>query len=255
MWGARDDVGTGSASPAGASTEVRANYIANRGGGELNLSGMPSKFRVARIGRRGNRRARSHEQGSVVAIVTVILAGLVGVAGLSALQVRKSLGVAAHDRARSQALYAAESGLASATAFLRLRVAQGAFWSAYVSPSNSSPQSPTDILGNNDAPGTGDNPFTTDTWYAVTILNNIDDPQFAAGSDGDGRLVIRSVGHSSGGARVVLEMMVAGETAAPADLLCVGYAQQGMSELGAGRNDCLSDINSGDSATYTPGVP
>ncbi|MBP6629501.1 MAG: hypothetical protein KBG28_06075 [Kofleriaceae bacterium] len=199
----------------------------------------------------------SRERGTVAATATIVLAGMVGVAGLSALQVRKSINVSAQQRSHTQALYAAESGVAAASAFLRRRIAQGANWGAYVSASNSSPVAPTDIVGNTDAPGTGENPFaaTQSASYDVTLLNNVDDPGFSAGTDSDGWLLLRSVGHGPDGARVVLEVMISGTTGAPAEAICVGYAQQGLTELGSGRNDCLADINSGDSATYTPGVP
>jgi Tfp pilus assembly protein PilX len=192
-----------------------------------------------------------------MAAALVVLLALVGVAGLSVLSVQRGLNVSGAARAQTQALMAAESGIAAGAAFLRTHIAQGTNWSAYVTPLNATPQSPALIVGNNALPGTGGNPFspTMEIWYEVTLYNNVKDPGFAAGTDDDGILIVRSVGHGPDGARVIIEVEVSATATGTADATCVGYAQQGMSELNSGRNDCLGTINSTDTATMDFGGP
>lgn len=210
-------------------------------------------------------RARVAERGSVLATSAVILAGLIGVAGLSVISVQRSMGVSGQQRGHSQALHAAEAGIATAATFLRTHLAQGSFWSAYTLPSCSTKEkdlgtcvgvAPPDLIGNGALPGAPDNPFdpSADAWYEVTLFNNSLDPKFALGKDGDQVLVIRSTGHGPDNARVVLEVEVQGTATQAADEMCGGYqGQQGMSELNSGRTDCGGGpIDSSDSATYTP---
>jgi hypothetical protein len=189
-----------------------------------------------------------------MAAAVVVLLALVGVAGLSVLSVQRGLNVSGAQRAQSQALMAAESGIAAAAAFMRTHIAQGTNWSAYCSPSNSSPQSPTLIVGNNALPGTSGNPFTStlEIWYEVTLYNNVQDPGFVGGTDDDAVMIVRSTGHGPDGARVILEVEITAVATGAADATCVGYAQQGLSELNSGRNDCLTSINSADTQNWTP---
>jgi hypothetical protein len=211
-------------------------------------------------------RARDPRRGSVLATSAVVLAGLIGVAGLSVLSVQRSLGVSGQQRGHAQALHAAEAGIASGATFLRKHLSLGSNWGAYVQV-NCSPKekdlgsctgvSPPDLVGNGALPGTPDNPFdpAANAWYEVVLLNNASDPKFALGGDGDAIIIMRSTGHGPDGARVVLEVEVGGTASKSADEQCVGYAQQGMSELNSGRNDCLGAINNADTATYTPTLP
>jgi Tfp pilus assembly protein PilX len=210
--------------------------------------------------------ARDPQRGSVLATSAVILAGLIGVAGLSVLSVQRSLGVSGQQRGHSQALHAAEAGVAAGATFLRKKLALGSNWGAYVQI-NCSPKekdlgtctgvTPSDLVGNGALPGDPNNPFdaTANAWYEVTLFNNASDPNFATGGDGDAIIIMRSTGHGPDGARVVLEVEVGGTASKAADEMCVGYAQQGMSELNSGRNDCLGIIDEGDTATYTPTLP
>jgi hypothetical protein len=214
-------------------------------------------------------RARERQRGSVLATSAVVLAGLIGVAGLSVLSVQRSMGITGQQRGHAQALHAAEAGVAAAATFLRTHLAQGSNWSAYTLP-NCSPKdkdlgsctgvAPSDLIGNGAVPGSADNPFdpAAGAWYEVTLLNNALDPKFALGKDGDAVMIIRAIGHGPDGARVVLEVEVGGTASTSADSLCVGYAQQGMSELNSGRNDCLGVIDSADNnlnAGFVPSIP
>ena len=201
----------------------------------------------------------------MLATSAVILAGLIGVAGLSVLSVQRSLGVSGQQRGHSQALHAAEAGIAAGATFLRRHLSVGSNWGAYVQI-NCSPKekdlgsctgvTPPDLVGNSALPGDPNNPFdpTANAWYEVTLFNNATDPKFGIGGDADGIIIMRSTWHGPDGARVVLEVEVGGSGSSNADAQCVGYGQAGMSELNSGRNDCLGAINSGDSATTDPGA-
>jgi len=189
-------------------------------------------------------------------IATIALTGLVTLGSLTVLSVQGGMSAAGHDRHTSSALYAAESGAAAAMDYLRLNVDAGVKWSDFVEPSNTSPQSPGDIVGNGALPGDAGNLFSTDVnaWYEVEILNNLDDNGFVAGDDTDGRVIIRSTGHGPDGAVAQVEWSVAVEISGGGGRPCPGYGQKGMSEDGTGRNDCLSTIVATDVATYTPGA-
>lgn len=210
--------------------------------------------------------ARDKQRGSVLATSAVVLAGLIGVAGLSVLSVQRSLGVSGQQRGHAQALHAAEAGVAAAAAFLRSHLALGANWGSYVDPScgprqkddgSCAGQSPPDIIGNGAAPGSADNPFdaASRAWYEITLLNNANDSAFGSGGDADAIIIIRSIGHGPDGERVVLEVEVQGTATKSADDVCVGYAQQGMSELNSGRSDCGGNFDFNETATYTPTLP
>jgi hypothetical protein len=179
------------------------------------------------------RRRRKQQRGSALVISVLVLTGLITLGGLTVLSVQGGVGAAGHERHKSSALYAAESGAAAAMDYLRRNIDTLANWSAFVSPANLAPHSPAGIVGNGVLPGEPGNLFAADVnaWYEVEILNNRDDPQFAAGSDDDGRVIIRATGERP----------------------CPGYGQKGMAEDGAGRNDCLGSITNTGVATYTPG--
>jgi len=189
-------------------------------------------------------------------IATIALTGLVTLGSLTVLSVQGGMSAAGHDRHTSSALYAAESGAAAAMDYLRHNVDAADKWSGFVEPSNTSPQSPGDIVGNGVLPGYAGNLFAADVnaWYEVEILNNLDDNGFVAGDDTDGRVIIRSTGHGPDGAVAQVEWSVAVEISGGGGRPCPGYGQKGMSEDGTGRNDCLSTIVATDVATYTPGA-
>jgi hypothetical protein len=212
-------------------------------------------------------RASSRKQrGSVLATSAVILAGLIGVAGLSVLSVQRSLGVSGQQRGHAQALHAAEAGVASAATFLRKHLALGSKWGAYVVASCSPTEkdagscsgvTPPDLIGNGALPGSPENQFdpSAQAWYEVTLFNNANDPGFVTGIDQDAIIIIRSTGHGPDGERVVLEVEVSGTATRAADEVCVGYAQQGMSELNSGRTDCANSFDFGVTDSYTPTLP
>jgi len=214
-------------------------------------------------------RARETQRGSVLATAVIVLAGLIGVAGLSVLSVQRGLGVSGQQRGHAQALHAAEAGVISAAVFLRKHMVEGSSWGPYVvanctigidgCPTNN-PAQPMEIIGNFAAPGTTDNQFlpAAQAMYEVSLYNNPTDPGLVQGLDSDNVIVIRSVGRGPDGARVVLEVEVEGTPGGSADSLCVGYAQQGLSELNSGRNDCFQglglqgDVDSSQVQRYSP---
>lgn len=189
-------------------------------------------------------------------VAMIALTGLVLLGGLTVLSVQSSITSVGHDRHKSVALYAAESGAAAAFDFLRRNVVAGSGYSAYVEPNNTNPQKPAGIAGNTAIPGQVGNLFSTDmqAWYEVEILNNLDDPGFAAGDDEDERVIIRSTGHGANGALAQVEWEVAANAITGLGRPCPTYAQRGMGEDNAGRNDCLSEI-AGPLSTYTPTLP
>lgn len=204
----------------------------------------------------GSRRRRlKHQRGSALVISVLVLTGLVTLGGLTVLSVQGGVGAAGHERHKSSALYAAESGGAAAMDFLRRNVDSGGYWSAYVEPSNVSPQSPTDIVGNGALPGDAGNLFAAEinAWYEVDLLNNRDDTGFAAGDDIDHRVIIRATGHGPNGAVAQVEWEVSVTLSGAGNFPCPSYGQKGMSEDGTGRNDCVGSITATDVATYTPG--
>lgn len=201
------------------------------------------------------RRPLRRQRGSALVISIIVLTGLVTLGGLTVLSVQGGIGAAGHERHRSTALYAAESGAAAAMDYLRRNVDATQYWSAFVEPNNDNPQRPIDIVGNGAAHGTPENLFSTDTiaWYEVEVLNNRDDDGYATGDDRDGRVIVRSTGHGPGGATAQVEWQVGVEVTGPQGRPCPGYGQKGMAEDGAGRNDCLTTIVATDVASYSPG--
>jgi hypothetical protein len=186
-------------------------------------------------------------------VVLVALTGLLGVGAFTVLSVQKGISQVGHERHDAVALYAAESGVAAAVDFLRRGYDGGSQWSAFVSPSNQEPLAPLEIPGNGVAPGSPGHLAAGSSWYEVTILNNSDDAGFAAGLDADARIIIRSVGHGSGGSTAIVEVEVRPDGAAVlSGRPCPGYAQRGIAEDGAGRNDCLGALEH-ETAIFTPG--
>ena len=201
------------------------------------------------------RRLRRRQRGSALVVSLIVLTGLITLGGLTVLAVQGGIGAAGHQRHRSTALYAAESGAAAAMDYLRRNVDTTTKWSVFVEPANLSPQRPVDIAGNGAPPGDPGNLFSADilAWYEVEILNNLDDDGFAAGDDEDGRVIIRATGHGPGGTVAQVEWQVGVQVTGAGGRPCPGYGQKGMAEDGAGRNDCLTNIVATDVATYAPG--
>jgi hypothetical protein len=190
-------------------------------------------------------------------IALIAIGGLITLGGMTVLSVQGGLAAVSHDRHRSAALYAAESGAAVGMVYLRANVQPSPlFWSALVNPGNDAPQMPADLAGNGAQPGDSDNVFSEDmvAWYEVEILNNRDDPGYATGDDMDRTVIIRSTGHGPNGTTAQIEWQVMTNRGAQPGRPCPSYGQRGVAEDGAGRNDCLGVINIGDSATYRPGT-
>lgn len=200
------------------------------------------------------------QRGSVMVVAMVTLVGLFGLGAVTVLTLTSGMSAAANDRFKTIAFYAAESGAAAGVAYLRSNYVAATHWSALVSASNEIPESPEDLPGNgveNVATGAL---LSEDSheWYTVTILNNATDPAFATGDDADGRVIVRSVGHGPNGAIAIVEVEVVpnggglgadGAAARP----CPGYGQRGMSGDNAGRNDCLTAVDSTIVREYRPG--
>jgi hypothetical protein len=189
-------------------------------------------------------------------IALIAVGGLITLGGMTVLSVQGGLTAVSHDRHRSAALYAAESGAAAAMVFLRGHVmARPVYWSNYVNPANDNPQRPADIIGNGVLPEDAGNIFSDDmvAWYEIEILNNQDDTGYVAGDDADGTVVIRSTGHGPNGATAQVEWQVQASGVVAPGRPCPGYGQRGVAEDGAGRNDCIGTVDSNASATYRPG--
>jgi hypothetical protein len=197
---------------------------------------------------------RSPERGSAMLLAMIVLTTLATLSGLTVVSVQGSLASASADRFHAMSVYAAESGGAAALDFLRKNISLQKGWSAFVSPSNVKPVSPV-FPGNNVRPGQPGNLFSADTqgWYSVQLLNNRNDPSYALGQDGDARVIIRSTGYGPNGAVSVLEWEISGLSVTGLGRPCPGYGQRGMSEDGAGRNDCLGALNTSETATLQPG--
>lgn len=187
----------------------------------------------------------------------IALAGLVTLGGLTVLSIQGGISAVGQDRSKAVALYIAESGAAAGADYLRKNVVGVTFFSALVEPNNANPQKPTQIVGNGAMPGQAGNLFSADmnAWYEVEVLNNVEDPGFAAGNDTDRIVIIRSTGHGPGGAVAQVEWYVKADAISGLGRPCPSYGQKGMSEDGAGRNDCLTTVVSTDIATYSPGGP
>jgi hypothetical protein len=191
-------------------------------------------------------------------VALIALTGLITLGGLTVLSVQGGITAVGHDRNKSVALYIAESGAAAAGDYLRKNVRAGpTYFGDLVEPNNVSPQKPTAIVGNSALPGAAGNMFSADmnAWYEVEILNNVEDPGFAAGNDSDEIVIIRSTGHGPNGSVAQVEWYVRGDAVTGLGRPCPSYGQKGMSEDGAGRNDCLSNIVWTNVATYAPGGP
>lgn len=190
----------------------------------------------------------------LVAMTT--LSGLLAIATVTLVKVKRGINATSQSRFHSVALFSAESGVSAGIDYLRGNMDPTTYFSALVVAENTpAPNPDLGIAGNGAAHGTSANLFSGDIpmSYEVTIFNNVGDPGFAAGDDEDGIVILRSIGRGPGTSMVVLEVEVDGlndtNTARP----CPGYAQKGMAEDGAGRNDCLGVINSGTVTTFTPG--
>ncbi len=212
---------------------------------------------------RGSTRHGSiRERGNALLVALIALTGLISLAGLTVLSVQGGIATSSAERFNSIALYAAESGAAATVDYLRKNITftgtppRGTFPTTFVSPSNNAPPMLTDIPGNMKQPGDPLNLFHLNAWYEVALYNNRSDVGgFAAGTDTDGQLIIRSTGHGPDGATAQVEWEINGNQATSPTSPCPSYAQKDMAENGAGANDCLAAVSAGTTATYRPGGP
>lgn len=195
------------------------------------------------------------QRGNAMIVSLIALTGLAALGGLTVSTVQGSNSATATDRFHAIALYAAESGGAAAMDFLRDSVNSSTRFTTLVTANNSEPKSPAAILGNGVQPGATGNTFSPSlrAWYSVQLLNNREDPGFAAGSDEDAAIIIRATGYGPGGAVAILEWKIQATGMSAVGRPCPGYGQKGLSEDGSGRNDCMGAINLSDTATYRPG--
>ena len=187
-------------------------------------------------------------------LALIVLAALGSLSGLTVVTVQGGIATAGNERFHQIAVYAAESGGATAMDFLRKNINLTTGWKSYVSASNANPPQP-NLPGNNQDIGTAGNVFSADMpgWYSVQILNNRGDTGFATGDDNDKRVVIRSTGYGPNGAVAVIEWEITGQSVTGLGRPCSVYSQRNESEDGAARNDCLGVLNTGDTATFRPG--
>ncbi len=204
---------------------------------------------------------RDRQRGSVMLVAMVTLSGLLAVATVTMVKVKRGIRASSQSRFQSVALFSAESGISAAMDFLRTNRDPLENFSGFVSANNGSIQTPPGLPGNDVPHGDINSLFTGDIpmSYRVSILNNPEDPGFARADDDaspqdtDGIVILRSVGYGPGTSMVVLEVKVNGGDSRNTSRVCPGYAQRGMAEDGAGRNDCLGAIDETDQTTFSPG--
>jgi hypothetical protein len=191
---------------------------------------------------------RNPESGNTVVLAMVVLTAL-GTLGMITLSGnRSSVQTTANDRFHSIALYAAESGGAAAMEYLRANLDPDTGWTALLAAGALD-----SVPGNDAQPGTPENPFSADIGasYTIELLNNRSDSGYASGTDTDKRVIIRSTGYGPDRAVAVVEWEVQ-SSATTTQRPCPTYGQKGMSEDNSGRNDCLSSIDTSQTATFTP---
>lgn len=196
---------------------------------------------------------RNREQGAALAVTLIAITALLGLGALTVMSVQSDLSSSGTSRFSQSALYAAESGASAGMDFLRTNGSVTTLFSAWVTPSNVNPLKPLGIVGNTIMPGQAGNPFdpAAQTWYEVTILNNIEDQDFAAGLDSDGTVTLRSVGHGPDGTTSVVEMTVQNT-----DILATfcerEYAQRNVTSRNDANAACSARVTSGALRTFTP---
>lgn len=193
-------------------------------------------------------------------IAMLALVALISIGGLSVLSVQGGLTGGSHQRFKSMALYAAESGAAVAMDYLRARYDQSTKWSAYVNQDNNPPFAPADLPGNGVLPGATGNPFSPEMnmWYQVTILNNEDDSGYVnpGGEDLDGRVIISVIGHGPNSVAAQIHWEVKYDGPAGLGQMCGGYGGQGGGGADGSGNDCGAPVDiTGGTGSNTLGNP
>lgn len=195
------------------------------------------------------------ERGSALILSMLTLIALLTIGSLTALSVQSDAASAGAEQQKQIATYAAESGVAAGMEFLRQNLDSTQNWTAFVSPNNATPMEPALVPGQGQQPAGSGNLFAPEMrmWYRVQLFNNVSDPGLAAGEDQDGRIVVRSTGFGPNGASAIVEVEIRAMGGTPAGRPCPVYGQRGIADDGAGRNDCLGQINAGDMQAFRPG--
>lgn len=202
-------------------------------------------------------RVRDPEKGAALVLTMVTIAALLGLGAVTLLSMQSELQSSGQSRFQSQALYAAESGVSAGIDYLRYSCDATQFCSATIVPGNIDPPMPTQLLGNGIRPGETGNLFSAGSklWYEVTVLNNPNDPGFAAGVDSDAIIVLRSTGHGPDNTIATIEVEVYGQ-----DFVNTFCAQEFAQRNLTSRNDanavCSARVESTTTTrTLTPGAP
>lgn len=200
---------------------------------------------------------RDPERGAALALTLIAITALLGLGALTVLSVQTEIQSGGQSRFSQAALYAAESGTSAAMDFLRSNCTTSEsthrFFSAWVEPSNASPQQPEEIIGNNKRPGEEGNPFTADLdlWYTVEILNNRNDTGFAAGDDDDAVVILRSTGRGPDQTVAIVELEIFNNQCVKK--FCESeYAQRGVTSRNDAFAACSKRIQNQTLRTITP---
>ena len=158
------------------------------------------------------RAPRDRQRGNSLLLALVVMSALATLGSLTVVSVQSSLKTSTNDRSQTVAMYAAESGAAATMDHLRQHCNPNKAWSKYVNRNNDPPKPllAPDLPSSGALPGTPDNLFSADqnAWFSVEILNNRNDPDFAAAkgdNDSDAQVIIRSTGHGPQGSVAIIE--------------------------------------------------
>lgn len=183
-------------------------------------------------------------------ISMLALVALISIGGLSVLSVQGGLTGGTHQRFKSMALYAAESGAAVAMDYLRSRYDDSRKWSDFVNQNNNPPFEPLDLPGNNIEHGTVGNLFDdgNKVYYRVQILNNTDDPGFdnlpvGEDPDQDGRIILSVTGFGPNNVSAQIHWEVKFDGPSGLGQMCGGYGGQGGGGADGSGNDCGSPVD------------
>lgn len=197
---------------------------------------------------------RARERGAALAVTLIAITALLGLGALTVLSVQTEMSATAQGRFSQAALYAAESGTSAGMDYLRTHcAADGTFFSASVSPSNSAPPQPTDLVGNNVKPGLTGNPFDPQSsmWYSVSILNNPEDPGFIAGTDDDGVVIIHANGHGPDQTVAAVELTVTNQSCVKT--FCEQeYAQRNVTSRNDANAACSARVTQSNIRQFNP---
>ena len=151
-------------------------------------------------------------------VMLIVLVTLGTIAGLTVISVQGGAAQASAQRFSAMALYAAESGAASAMSWLKAQHDTANHFTDLLN------QTPAGIPGNTIRPGQPGNLLSNDQqgWYEVKIVNNFGDPEFDLGRDFDGTIILQSTGYGPNGAMRRLEWEVHMD-AATGKLVVVGW--------------------------------